>query len=144
MVLGGCLCMINAPRNAPTDIWIMKEYGVRESWAKFSVDADYKWDINALCFIGDEEVVLVKDEESLVVYNIKDGNMRDMIVDGALVKVRDAQCTSTFVESLLVPFLAFDNKRRRMTHSSAKLDFEDESDSVLLLWLADVLSAYLL
>ncbi|KAG8369906.1 hypothetical protein BUALT_Bualt14G0062100 [Buddleja alternifolia] len=108
MVVDGCLCMIDVRRNGATDIWVMKEYGLRESWSKISVERDYEWDIvKALCFIGDEEVVLVTEQESLVVHNMKDGSLKDMIVDGAPATVIDG---GTFVESLVCPVVdAFNN-----------------------------------
>lgn len=35
LVLGGCLCLIYGYRNQPMyDIWVMKEYGVKDSWVK--------------------------------------------------------------------------------------------------------------
>ncbi|KAM3289146.1 hypothetical protein P3S67_017433 [Capsicum chacoense] len=37
-VLKGCLCMIDNPEGSRIDVWMMKEYGVEESWTKFCVD----------------------------------------------------------------------------------------------------------
>ncbi|GMN27605.1 hypothetical protein TIFTF001_001727 [Ficus carica] len=34
VVLGGCLCVYNCYANRPLDIWVMKDYGVCESWTK--------------------------------------------------------------------------------------------------------------
>ncbi|RHN72379.1 putative F-box associated domain, type 1 [Medicago truncatula] len=31
-VLGGCLCMIVNYRTTKTDVWVMKQYGSRDSW----------------------------------------------------------------------------------------------------------------
>ncbi|KAK8575477.1 hypothetical protein V6N12_063149 [Hibiscus sabdariffa] len=31
-VLGGCLCVVANHRDARVDLWVMKEYGVKESW----------------------------------------------------------------------------------------------------------------
>ncbi|KAI3469406.1 hypothetical protein Pfo_026069 [Paulownia fortunei] len=101
VVHGGCLCMIDARSNSRMEVWTMKEYGLADSWTKFSIDADYEWDIlKPLCFIGDEEVVFITEGESLVVYNLKEGTLRDMVVDGVPAMFIDG---GTFVESLVSP-----------------------------------------
>lgn len=39
VALGGCLCMLVCRTNGNEfDVWMMKEYGVAESWTKFSVE----------------------------------------------------------------------------------------------------------
>ncbi|KAL0457382.1 UNVERIFIED_CONTAM: F-box protein CPR1 [Sesamum latifolium] len=103
VVLGGCLCLINARENGPMDVWTMKEYGLRESWTKFTID--YEWDlVKPLCLIGDEEVVLVAQFHKLVVYNRREGTFRDMIVDGAPAVAMDG---CAFMGSLVSPALLF-------------------------------------
>ncbi|XP_059650501.1 F-box protein At3g07870-like [Cornus florida] len=45
-VLGGCLCICDASGYSPIDIWVMKKYGVQESWTNlFSIDTicDERW-----------------------------------------------------------------------------------------------------
>ncbi|KAI8032185.1 F-box protein CPR1 [Camellia lanceoleosa] len=37
-VLGGCLCMLVSRRCGCKDVWVMKEYGVRDSWTKFTIN----------------------------------------------------------------------------------------------------------
>jgi len=34
-VLGGCLCMIVHYETTKVDVWVMNEYGSRDSWCKF-------------------------------------------------------------------------------------------------------------
>ncbi|KAL0414710.1 UNVERIFIED_CONTAM: F-box protein CPR1 [Sesamum radiatum] len=100
-VLGGCLCLIDAREKWRMDVWTMKEYGLRESWTKFSID--YEWDlVKPLCLIGDEEVVLVTQFHKLVVYNLREGTFRDMIVDGAPAVAMDG---CAFMGSLVSPAL---------------------------------------
>ncbi|CAI9771052.1 unnamed protein product [Fraxinus pennsylvanica] len=66
-VLRGCLCMIDTRNRAEIDIWLMEEYGVEKSWVKFSVASNGYWDmVKPLYFIGDDEVVLEIDEETLI------------------------------------------------------------------------------
>ncbi|KAK6161181.1 hypothetical protein DH2020_004562 [Rehmannia glutinosa] len=101
VVLGESLCMLDVRQNDRTDVWIMKEYGLAESWTKFSICADYEYDmLKPLCFIGDEEVVLVTEGETLVVYNQKEGNLKDLVVDGVPAMFVDG---GIFVESLVSP-----------------------------------------
>ncbi|EYU45524.1 hypothetical protein MIMGU_mgv1a010975mg [Erythranthe guttata] len=84
VVLGGCLCITDAGRslhqdNNKTDIWIMHEYGMAESWTKFTIDCG---------------------GEVLLVYNLKEKSLKNMVVDGASAYVLDG---CVFVESLLSP-----------------------------------------
>ncbi|PIN18018.1 hypothetical protein CDL12_09316 [Handroanthus impetiginosus] len=98
-VLGGRLCMIHTQSQV---VWIMEEYGVQDSWTKFSID-DYVLDISEpLCFIGDEEVVFATEEGCLTVYNVKEETLRYMVVDGAPAKFVDG---GAFVGSLVSPAL---------------------------------------
>ncbi|XP_058211837.1 F-box/kelch-repeat protein At3g06240-like [Rhododendron vialii] len=99
-VLDGCLCAID--RRGPEshfDVWVMKEYGVKESWTKLFVVPNVPPNMpgvlffeycELLCFTKDGEVVLrlkveasvpskeKKLEESLklVIYNPKQKNKR--------------------------------------------------------------------
>ncbi|KAL3812865.1 hypothetical protein ACJIZ3_014133 [Penstemon smallii] len=98
VVLGGCLCLVN---NTKSEFWMMKEYGLVESWTNFKIDVDCEWDIvKPLCFIGDEEVMLINEGDSLVVYSIKDRTMKDMVFGGIPSMFIDG---GTFVESLVSP-----------------------------------------
>lgn len=102
VVLGGCLCMIDSIGNDGfIDVWVMKEYGLVDSWAKFSINGDRGRDVvKPLCYVGDGEVVFLTDEDSLVVYDPISGTIRDMIVDAVPAEFLDG---GTFVESLVSP-----------------------------------------
>ncbi|CAA0817481.1 F-box/kelch-repeat protein [Striga hermonthica] len=92
-VLGGCLCMVEDHYDDPTDVWVMKEYGSAESWAKFSINAGYEWELmKVLCFVRHEEVLLLSLEEDLVVYNWEDETEEDIVIDG-VQKVRTCSIT---------------------------------------------------
>ncbi|XP_057772091.1 F-box/kelch-repeat protein At3g06240-like [Salvia miltiorrhiza] len=103
VVLEGCLCLVDAGRDR-SDVWIMKEYGVGESWTKLSIEGGCVYDIiKPLCFDGDdEEIVLMTEGESLVVYNVKAKLFRDMVVDGVPAMFVDG---GVFVDSLVSPAL---------------------------------------
>lgn len=98
VVLGGCLCLVDVGRTR-TDVWMMKEYGVEESWTKFSIEGECDFDLlKPLSFVGDEEVVFLTEEESLVLYNVEANSFREMDVDGVRASFVDG---GVFVESLV-------------------------------------------
>ncbi|KAI8561474.1 hypothetical protein RHMOL_Rhmol04G0342700 [Rhododendron molle] len=95
-VLDGCLCAVDIHRpESHFDVWVMKKYGVRESWTKLFVVPNVPGALffeyyELLCFTKDGEVVLrlkleasvpskmKKLEESLklVIYNPKQKTKR--------------------------------------------------------------------
>ncbi|KAK4425838.1 F-box/kelch-repeat protein [Sesamum alatum] len=98
VVCGGYLCLID---NNQMNVWTMEEYGLKESWTKLSIHADYKNAVfNPLCFIGEEEVVVLNEWENLVAYNRTSGTLTDMVVDGGPAMAIDG---CTIVESLVSP-----------------------------------------
>ncbi|XP_028065948.1 F-box/kelch-repeat protein At3g06240-like [Camellia sinensis] len=95
-VLGGYLCL-----PAFTDVWVMKEYGKKESWTKFSIcKREDIPRIDVVCLLEDGEFLLSRDEEQLVVYNSKDETSRDMVVCGIPGSFTSG---GTYVESLISP-----------------------------------------
>ncbi|KAK6803524.1 hypothetical protein RDI58_001308 [Solanum bulbocastanum] len=60
MALGGCLCMLVCRTNENEfDVWMMKEYGVAESWTKFSVKSNTcPCGFTPMCLMSDDDVVL--------------------------------------------------------------------------------------
>ncbi|KAL7220572.1 hypothetical protein ACSBR2_013452 [Camellia fascicularis] len=95
-VLGGYLCLPDF-----TDVWVMKEYGKKESWTKFTIGKPD--DISRIELVGlleDSEFLLSRDKEQLVVYNLKGKTWRDMVVCG----IPDSFTSGgTYVESLISP-----------------------------------------
>ncbi|KAL0457384.1 UNVERIFIED_CONTAM: F-box protein CPR1 [Sesamum latifolium] len=79
VVRGGCLCLLYTREHGQTDVWTMEEYGLKESWTKFTIHDDIR---RPLGWLGDEEVVLLTTCEALVVYNRTNGKLRSMVVDG--------------------------------------------------------------
>ncbi|CAN4104722.1 unnamed protein product [Withania somnifera] len=106
VVLKGCLCMVDNLEGNRTDVWMMKEYGVEESWTKFCVDGiDFYDFLKPLCFIrdddDDDEVVMNVDGEKLIVYNVQEETPRDLKFDG--IPDHRFDSVGTFVESLVSP-----------------------------------------
>ncbi|XP_071903724.1 F-box/kelch-repeat protein At3g06240-like [Coffea arabica] len=103
VVLGGCLAMVVEQSSQQMDIWMMKDYGVGESWTKFGViipkvvEHYYK----PICLLGEDDVVLDKNGQNLVVHNLRDGTTREILVAGINRDTsRDVGC---FLESLVSP-----------------------------------------
>lgn len=79
--LGGCLAMVVKQTFHQMDIWMMKEYGVGESWTKFSVTTPSYLHFNdVVCLLGDDNVVLGVKEQKFVVHNLIENTRRDMVV----------------------------------------------------------------
>ncbi|GAU38066.1 hypothetical protein TSUD_318600 [Trifolium subterraneum] len=78
-----CLCIF-ASSNMFLDVWIMKEYGIKESWTKiYNVPyVGYQYTNPKTVYISDDDQVLfsfqdlINLEVKLVVYNSKNGNVK--------------------------------------------------------------------
>ncbi|XP_059439528.1 F-box protein CPR1-like [Corylus avellana] len=87
-VLGRCVCMIATYPDVRIDVWVMREYGVKESWAKlFSVaKADvvgsYKY-LRPLAYSKTGREVLVElDNQRLVWYDLRGKRVENVSVGG--------------------------------------------------------------
>ncbi|XP_059650531.1 F-box protein CPR1-like isoform X2 [Cornus florida] len=102
-VLGGCLCLLvpHQTTGTTTDIWVMKEYGVTESWTKFtSVRALDMYMMKFLCFVDGEVIFEVDGHNKFVAFNAKEKTRRDIVVCGIPTMYEAGQ---TYVESLVSP-----------------------------------------
>ncbi|KAK6803310.1 hypothetical protein RDI58_001094 [Solanum bulbocastanum] len=105
LALRGCLCALGNRRNEnEIDVWIIKEYGVAESWIEFSVVKNtYPFSATPVCLMSDDDIVLdAPRKEKLIIYNKKEEQHREMNVDG-----KTSKCirTRTFMESLVSPMI---------------------------------------
>ncbi|KAK9020140.1 hypothetical protein V6N11_054633 [Hibiscus sabdariffa] len=81
-VLGGCLFIIHFPDFAKFDIWVMKEYGVKESWTKQFVIQDmypkgYGSDTyEPLVVLSNGEIFMLLNNQEIVCYNQKRKHLR--------------------------------------------------------------------
>ncbi|KAI3452957.1 hypothetical protein Pfo_009620 [Paulownia fortunei] len=79
-VLGGCICVLCNYQKTRADLWVLKEYGIKESWSKV-VTIPYINDpgkflySNPLCMLPNGEILLVFGMH-FVVYNPKDNCFR--------------------------------------------------------------------
>ncbi|KAK9741601.1 hypothetical protein RND81_03G116500 [Saponaria officinalis] len=105
VVLGGCLSIFPYRPEKETDIWMMKEYGVKESWTKFSIVDDKVSEFRPLVFMaGQREVVMVKDEETvvekLVMFNLDGAAFKDITIHG----IDEFHVGGSFTETLVSPY----------------------------------------
>ncbi|XP_058213036.1 F-box protein CPR1-like [Rhododendron vialii] len=82
-ILDGCLCAVDSRLESHLDVWVMKEYGVKESWTKLFVVSNVAPNVpgesffeycELLCFTKDGEFVLrlkLGASVKLAIYNPK-------------------------------------------------------------------------
>ncbi|CAI9118805.1 OLC1v1020418C1 [Oldenlandia corymbosa var. corymbosa] len=99
-VIGGCLTLIVYIDHDKFGIWMMKDYGLQDSWTKFTILNGYMCSVSVACQLKDDEFVLVKNDK-MVVHTLSNGSRRDMEVADApsLYGYRK----TAFKESLLSP-----------------------------------------
>ncbi|XP_057430755.1 F-box/kelch-repeat protein At3g23880-like [Lotus japonicus] len=102
-VLKDCLCVyILSPRRRICDIWLMMEYGRKESWTKLFTVPDPN-----ICFSGTKILHISKEDEGLVVkehgilylYNFRDNTFKILPIRN----IEDWTVPVVYVESLISP-----------------------------------------
>lgn len=123
MVLEGCLCLLIYSRER-IDVWMMMEYGVRESWTRFTLANPATTRVDTLCLSAQDELVLRKenwrirgvvdefDREKLLLYNPIQGTIREKLVSG--IPTKDIVGTN-YMENLVSP----NNEERIRTQGEA-------------------------
>ncbi|XVE78907.1 hypothetical protein DITRI_Ditri14bG0015600 [Diplodiscus trichospermus] len=88
--LGGCLCMVaNYWEFHVVDIWIMKEYGVKESWTKLltvkqpEVISDFEFVFPLAYSKNGDKVLLNQDDIKFVWYDLKSKRVKNVRIRGA-------------------------------------------------------------
>ncbi|XP_059639014.1 F-box/kelch-repeat protein At3g06240-like [Cornus florida] len=93
-VFDGCLCIV------PLDdvLWVMKEYGVKQSWTKLELGIPFLHTIKPLALLRNDEALLLIDFTKFVLYNTREGTYRDLVTD-------DVECfdVEIYVDSLVSP-----------------------------------------
>ncbi|GAU20083.1 hypothetical protein TSUD_381750 [Trifolium subterraneum] len=82
-VLRDCLCIFSRSRSYPfTDIWLMKEYGIKESWIKLFRVPDIRdfgpYSYVCALYVSEDDQVLLEIDSHLFVYNSRDGTLKDL------------------------------------------------------------------
>ncbi|CAK7332961.1 unnamed protein product [Dovyalis caffra] len=104
-VLQEWLCVMCNYLGVRADVWVMKEYGVGDSWTKmFSIPylddpVRFHYSVPLCIFSGGE--VLLEYNSVFVIYNPKDGNFRYPIMNGA------SSCLEAdlYIQSLVSPMV---------------------------------------
>lgn len=98
-VLDESLCVLHSCSQMHDDFWLMREYGVGESWARLRITISYLC-IKPLCFSKNGEAVMDIDGR-LVLYNFGDHTCKDLVVHG--LPEGDEIEADTYIESLVSP-----------------------------------------
>ncbi|KAK4715791.1 hypothetical protein R3W88_014129 [Solanum pinnatisectum] len=85
-----------------TDVWVMKEYGVKESWTKLYSIKCYLCELSPPLYISIEGEILQDLETNLTIYNPEDDSMRYPEVTNAFGNL---EATTLYIESLVSPVL---------------------------------------
>ncbi|XP_058215570.1 F-box/kelch-repeat protein At3g06240-like isoform X1 [Rhododendron vialii] len=101
VLLGGCLCVSGKwYDHNHADFWVMKEYGVDESWTKFTVTYegfnDY-W--KHLSSSRADRVLFQVHNKKFVLFDPQEGKSKELVVHGLPISF----AAGTYVESLVSP-----------------------------------------
>lgn len=114
-LLGGCLCMIVNYQNTRIDVWVMREYGSKESWCKLftlveSRDMRSLKSVRPLGYSKDGiKVLLEHDRRKLCWYNLKTKQVTYVRIPGIPNLNEGMMCLG----SLVPPSLPAENCREQ-------------------------------
>jgi hypothetical protein len=123
--LGGCLCMTVNYETTKIDVWVMKEYGSRDSWCKLftlvkSCFTSHLKSSSPLCYSSDGSKVLLEGiqvllevhHKKLFWYDLKSEQVS--YVEG----IPDFDGAEICVGSLVPPSFPVDNCRKKENHTN--------------------------
>ncbi|XP_073131647.1 F-box/kelch-repeat protein At3g23880-like [Henckelia pumila] len=105
-VLGECICVLcENYENSTTDLWVLKEYGVKESWTKLAVipstdPIDSLWHSMPMFILPNGGILFSTYGRYFVVYNPKDHSTKIFDINNS--RYSEA---NIYVESLISPLL---------------------------------------
>ncbi|GMP96426.1 hypothetical protein CsSME_00045082 [Camellia sinensis var. sinensis] len=82
-VLGGCLCVLVPGYGVCDYVWVMKEYGMRDSWIKFTINCNNF--CKPLCLSTTGEVLLEVSQRKLVLFNPQERKSKELVVRGTSI-----------------------------------------------------------
>ncbi|XP_024043056.1 F-box/kelch-repeat protein At3g06240-like [Citrus clementina] len=123
--IGDCLCLIPVTTKWEKEFWIMKEYGVKESWTRISL-ANSILHLQPLCPFKDSDSFLSVLGEKFVLFNPNDGSYEDFVIDGLQEDLEDCNLVvyAEAADSLISP-----NSRANF-QSEGALDLELKTGTV--------------
>ncbi|XP_058215573.1 F-box protein CPR1-like isoform X2 [Rhododendron vialii] len=99
-VHGGCLWVkAKFYDSSRADFWVMKEYGVGESWTKFTVTYDRFHNWRPLSSLSADRVLFRVNNKKLVLYDPQEEKSKELVVHGLPIDF----VGGTYVESLVSP-----------------------------------------
>lgn len=111
--LGGCLSVVYNYCEVRSDIWVMNEYGVKDSWTKkFSLTHDvlgrHCRTVRPFCYVnGENEILFQQYKSDLFVYDVRKKSIRNFRMHGAPISFKVCVCTQS-----LVSFNMYDGANR--------------------------------
>ncbi|XVF75222.1 hypothetical protein PTKIN_Ptkin13bG0170200 [Pterospermum kingtungense] len=102
-VLGVCLCVIANYHDVRVDLWVMKEYGVKESWTRLLSVANEEIIgslrfVKPLAYSGSGDLVLLEhDSRDLFWYDMKKKKVDDVWVPGMPLSPESEICLQSLV-----------------------------------------------
>ncbi|KAM5586648.1 hypothetical protein ABKV19_005536 [Rosa sericea] len=98
-VLRDCLCLLHHnDHNRQRIFWIMKEYGVKESWTKILI-AEPFFSLQPLCYWKNTKILVARNRREILLFNPRDGTCKNLLANGLQVPFY----VDVYVESLVSP-----------------------------------------
>ncbi|GKA49751.1 calcium/proton exchanger, partial [Tanacetum coccineum] len=81
--LEGYLCVIHASNHTRVEVWVMKEYGIVDSWSRicsitFSVEPNCTDTLYPMCILKNKKILMVNDLKQLFIYDIRKGSYKKL------------------------------------------------------------------
>ena len=112
-VLGGCLSLTYDPNGSHFETWVMKKYGVEESWEKLFVIPYFEERLRPLCFTKNGDVLMEVNRKKIVIYNLLNNSYKRTVIsniesddiesDECLYYSRGFEL-GVYVESVVLPY----------------------------------------
>lgn len=108
-ILGGCLCVLSNYEKVCVDVWVMKDYGVKESWMKlFSVAqpqviASFNYIVPLAYSKSGRQVLLLQDGKMLIWYDLEKMSIKSVCHRGSLIARGTMFGAHISLESLVSP-----------------------------------------
>ncbi|KAL6196752.1 hypothetical protein ACLB2K_032366 [Fragaria x ananassa] len=84
-VLRDCLCLLHHNDHDRRRIfWIMKEYGVKESWTRILI-AEPFFSLQPLCYWKNTKILVARNRREMLLFNPRDGTCKCLLANGLQV-----------------------------------------------------------
>ncbi|KAI9199056.1 hypothetical protein LWI28_026592 [Acer negundo] len=120
-LLGGCLCLFIEEEYHTLQLWIMKEYGVKESWTKILTAKGHRY-LQPLCYLNNIKTIFTNiDFEQVLFWDSKDSKFKNVEVEG-IEDIDYIPCV--YVESLVSPHYRNDFANADFSWSEKRLGLQ--------------------